>query len=73
MFADVAAISFAVLSYNNNQRIALRGARQLLSVIDGFKVFLTDLTTIESGRIGYFDFEGSADNSTWVSLTTGFI
>ena len=26
--------------------------------IDGFKVFLTGLTTLESGRIGYFDFEG---------------
>ena len=41
--------------------------------IDGFKVFLTGLTTLETNRIGYFDFEGSADNSTWVSLTTGFI
>ncbi len=42
-------------------------------VIDGFKLLFGNLTTLEANRTGYFNFEGSADNSTWVSLTTGFI
>lgn len=41
--------------------------------ITGFKLFLTGLTNLEVGRIGYFNFEGSTDNSIWVPLTTGFI
>ena len=42
-------------------------------VIDGFKLFSSNLTNLRVDNIGYFNFEGSANNSTWVPLTTGFI
>ena len=41
--------------------------------IVGFKLFSTGLTNLEVGRIGYFNFEGSNNDSTWDVLTTGFI
>ena len=41
--------------------------------INGFKLFNSGSTTLEAGRIGYFNFEGSNNNSTWTTLTTNFI
>ena len=41
--------------------------------IVGFKLFLSGLTNLEVGGIGYFNFEGSNNDSTWDVLTTGFI
>ena len=41
--------------------------------IVGFKLFVTGLTNLEVGGIGYFNFEGSNNNSTWDVLSSGFI
>ena len=42
-------------------------------VIDGFKLFNTGLTNLQAGRIGYFSFQASTDNTNWTSFLSDFI